>query len=317
MKINILTIFPEMFRPLRESMLGRAEENGIIEFNIVDVREFSLDKHKKTDDYPFGGGQGMVFMPQSAFDALKSIGADKTRNIYMSPRGRVLDMELALELADYLCGDVAASGGAASKSAAAAGDITIFCGHYEGIDQRIIDYWKMEEVSIGDYILTGGELAAMVLIDAVARLIPGVLGEEHSALDESIYSGLLEYPQYTQPRTFAPWQNASKNAVLDDISGDEAILGVPEILLSGNHKEIGLWRFRESIRVTKQRRPDILKAFLKNHREKHNREFTRDEIAILIEELDKKDFDIFKKHLSDKEAKSLEKILEKNRKKLL
>ena len=284
MKINILTIFPDMFKPLRESMLGRAEENGIIEFNILDVRDFSLDKHKKTDDYPFGGGQGMVFMPQPAFDALKSVGAEKTRNIYMSPRGRVLDMELALELADYLCGENGA-----------AGDLTIFCGHYEGIDQRIIDDWKMEEVSIGDYILTGGELAAMVLIDAVARLIPGVLGEENSALDESIYSGLLEYPQYTQPREFEG-------------------LSVPDILLSGNHKEINLWRFRESVRLTKKCRPDILKAFLKDHRERNNRELDKAEIEILIEELGKKDFDTFKKHLSDKEAKLLAKVLEKKRK---
>ena len=303
MKINILTIFPEMFRPLRESMLGRAEENGIIEFNIVDVRDFSLDKHKKTDDYPFGGGQGMVFMPQPAFDALKSVGAEKTRNIYMSPRGRVLDMELALELADYLRGgngaeDVAEGEACKVASTAlrkASRDLTIFCGHYEGIDQRIIDDWKMEEVSIGDYILTGGELAAMVLIDAVARLIPGVLGEENSALDESIYSGLLEYPQYTQPREFEG-------------------LSVPDILLSGNHKEINLWRFRESVRLTKKCRPDILKAFLKDHRERNNRELDKDEIEILIEELGKKDFDTFKKHLSDKEAKLLAKVLEKKRK---
>lgn len=303
MKINILTIFPEMFRPLRESMLGRAEENGIIEFNIVDVRDFSLDKHKKTDDYPFGGGQGMVFMPQPAFDALKSVGAEKTRNIYMSPRGRVLDMELALELADYLCGENGAAGvaeGEACKVASAASrkasrDLTIFCGHYEGIDQRIIDAWKMEEVSIGDYILTGGELAAMVLVDAVARMIPGVLGEENSALDESIYSGLLEYPQYTQPREFEG-------------------LSVPDILLSGNHKEINLWRFRESVRLTKKCRPDILKAFLKDHREKNNRELDKAEIEVLLEELGKGDLDTFKKHLSDKEAKSLAKILEKKRK---
>ena len=153
----------------------------------------------------------------------------------------------------------------------------------------------MEEVSIGDYILTGGELAAMVLIDAVARLIPGVLGEENSALDESIYSGLLEYPQYTQPREFEG-------------------LSVPDILLSGNHKEINLWRFRESVRLTKKCRPDILKAFLKDHRERNNRELDKAEIEILIEELGKKDFDTFKKHLSDKEAKLLAKVLEKKRK---
>ena len=290
MKINILTIFPEMFKPLKESMLGRAEENGIIEFNIVDLRSFSRDKHKKTDDYPFGGGQGLVFMPQPAFDALESVGAENTRNIYMSPRGKVLDMELALELAEYLHD----------------GALTIFCGHYEGIDQRIIDAWNMEEVSIGDYILTGGELAAMVLIDAVARLVPGVLGDENSALDESIYSGLLEYPQYTQPRTYK-YGCDKKCDSAQEVAYTET---VPDVLLSGNHKEIELWRFRESVRLTKERRPDIFKSFLKSHRE-----LGKDEILVLREELGKKDFDTFSKHLSDKESKTLAKILEKERKK--
>ena len=316
MKINILTIFPEMFRPLKESMLGRAEENGIIEFNIVDVREFSLDKHRKTDDYPFGGGQGMVFMPQPAFDALKSVGADHTRNIYMSPRGRVLDMDLALELADYLQGNkldlckTTESGTDVEKPDACSTDVekpdacpdgreydaglTVFCGHYEGIDQRIIDAWNMEEVSIGDYILTGGELAAMVLIDVVARLIPGVLGEENSAIDESIYSGLLEFPQFTKPRSFIY---------------EDAKLNVPEALLSGNHKEIGLWRFRESIRLTKRVRPDILKSFLKTHRS-----LDKEELHVLMSELNKREFEMLKRHLSEKERKSFEKILEKQRK---
>ena len=274
MKINILTIFPEMFAPIRKSMLGRAEERGLLEFNIVDVREFSLDKHKKTDDYPFGGSQGMVFMPQPAFDALKSVGADKTRNIYMSPRGRVLDMELALELANDLLN------GEERDSA-----LTIFCGHYEGIDQRIIDEWNMEEISIGDYILTGGELAAMVLIDAVSRLIPGVLGEEKSAMDESIYSGLLEFPQYTQPR---------------DFRGEK----VPEVLLSGNHKKIELWRFRESVKLTKKRRPDLLKAFLRSHRE-----LNKDELDILIQELSARELEMLKKNLSAAEEKKLKKLL--------
>lgn len=288
MKINILTIFPEMFAPLKGSILGRAEERGIIEFNIVDVRKFSLDKHKKTDDYSFGGGQGMVFMPQPAFDALKSVEADRTRNIYMSPRGKVLDMSLAIELAEHL-----------QNPSGEAKDITIFCGHYEGIDQRIIDYWNMEEVSIGDYILTGGELAAMVLIDTVTRLIPGVLGEENSAMDESIYSGLLEYPHYTQPR---------------DFEGAKT----PDILLSGNHKEIELWRFRESVKLTKKRRPDLLKAFLKNHDE-----LAKEDLAVLMDELNKKEMELLEKHLSEKERKGLSRVvekrkqLEKNIKKLL
>jgi len=316
MKINILTIFPEMFQPLKESMLGRAEENGIIEFNIVDVRAFSQDKHKKTDDYPFGGGQGLVFMPQPAFDALESVGAERTRNIYMSPRGRVLDMELALELAEYLQGGsakrgAARNGGSAEKSCDAAktcdsNALTIFCGHYEGIDQRIIDAWNMEEVSIGDYILTGGELAAMVLIDAVARLVPGVLGDENSALDESIYSGLLEYPQYTQPRTY----KCGRDNTCDYAQEVAYTETVPDVLLSGNHKEIELWRFRESVRLTKERRPDLFKSFLMSHRE-----LGKDEILVLREELGKKDFDTFSKHLSDKESKTLAKILEKERKK--
>lgn len=276
MKINILTIFPEMFAPLRESMLARAEGNGIIEFNIVDIRSFSSDKHRKVDDYPFGGGCGMVFTPQPAFDALKSIGAENGRNIYMSPRGKVLDMNLAFELSDYLqhSGE----------------SLTVLCGHYEGIDQRIIDEFNMEEVSIGDYILTGGELAAMVLVDAVSRLIPGVLAEEESATDESIYSGLLEYPQYTQPRSY---------------NG----LDVPEILLSGNHKEIDIWRFRESVRLTKERRPDILKSFLKNHPE-----LSKDEIGVLMDELGKTQLDMLLKSFSESEKKNYKKLVEKREK---
>ena len=309
MKINILTIFPEMFKPLKESMLGRAEENGIIEFNIVDVRAFSQDKHKKTDDYPFGGGQGLVFMPQPACDALESVGAERTRNIYMSPRGKVLDMELALELAEYLREGSANDAGKNCERAVKdcdAAALTIFCGHYEGIDQRIIDAWNMEEVSIGDYILTGGELAAMVLIDAVARLVPGVLGDENSALDESIYSGLLEYPQYTQPRTY----KCGRDNTCDSAQEVAYTETVPDVLLSGNHKEIELWRFRESIKLTKKRRPDLFNSFLKSHRE-----LGKDEILVLREELGKKDFDTFSKHLSDKESKTLAKILEKERKK--
>ena len=230
MKINILTIFPEMFAPLTESMLGKAVEKCILEFNIVDIRDYSTNKHNKTDDYPFGGGQGMVFMPQPVFDAIRAIESDEEssqiakRRIYLSPRGRMLDMTLAEELS-------------------VEEEITLLCGHYEGVDQRILDTWDFEEVSIGDYILTGGELAAMVLIDTFARMIPGVLSAKESAFDESIYSGLLEYPQYTQPRDFEG-------------------LRVPEVLLSGNHKNIDLWRFEQSLILTKERRPDLFQAFL-------------------------------------------------------
>lgn len=227
MRINILTIFPEMFAPLTESILGRAERSDILEFNIIDIRSFADNKHNKTDDYTFGGGQGMVFMPQPIFDAMKSLGESSGKRIYLSPRGRILNKDIAEELAEL-------------------DEITLLCGHYEGVDQRALDYWDFEEISIGDYILTGGELPAMVLIDTVARLIPGVLSDEDSAREESIYSGLLEFPQYTQPRVY------------NDIE-------VPEILLSGNHKAIHLWRFEKSLELTKERRPDLLHAYIEKH----------------------------------------------------
>ncbi len=231
MKINILTIFPEMFSPLTESILGRAIENGILELNIIDIRDYAANKHNKTDDYTFGGGQGMVFLPQPVFDAMKSLNIGSGRNIYLSPRGRMLDKGFAEELANEHTND---------------GEITLLCGHYEGVDQRILDYWNFEEVSIGDYVLTGGELAAMVLIDTFARLIPGVLGTEESATEESIYSGLLEHPHYTQPRNYEGME-------------------VPEILLSGNHRAIHLWRFEEALKLTKERRPEMFTDYLNTH----------------------------------------------------
>ena len=228
-----------MFAPVTtESILGRAAEKGLLSFNIVNIRDFSLDKHRKTDDTPFGGGAGMVMTPQPAFDALRSVGAEHSRCIYMSPRGRMLDGELAMELAREE-------------------ELTILCGHYEGVDQRIIDAFSMEEVSIGDYILTGGELAAMVLLDAAARLVPGVLGNELSPFDESIYSGLLEYDQYTKPREY---------------EGMEA----PEVLYNGNHKLIKLWQFENSLRLTKERRPDLLRSYLEA-----DHKFTKEEKKIL------------------------------------
>ena len=175
------------------------------------------------DDYPFGGGQGMVMMPQPIFDALRGIKAEGKKILYMSPRGRVLDKAKIQELSQL-------------------SELVILCGHYEGVDQRVIDYWDMEEVSIGDYILTGGELPAMVLVDSVARLIPGVLSGEDSAMEESVYSGLLEYPQYTQPREY------------EDIP-------VPEVLLSGHHKNIDLWRFEKSLELTRDVRPDMFEDY--------------------------------------------------------
>ena len=226
MKIDVLTLFPEMFVPVKTSMLGRAEEKGILEIRLTDIREFSNNKHKKTDDYPFGGGGGMVMMPDPIFGALKSIGAEGKKLIYMSPRGKILDEAKVKELAQL-------------------DDMVILCGHYEGVDQRVLDYWDAEEISIGDYVLTGGELPAMVLIDSVARLLPGVLGNENSAMEESIYSGLLEHPQYTQPREYEGLQ-------------------VPEVLFGGNHKLINEWKFRESLLITKKRRPEMFESYIKD-----------------------------------------------------
>lgn len=225
MKINILTIFPEMFAPLKMSMLGRAAENGILEFDITDIRDYTTDKHNRVDDTPYGGGAGMVMQVQPVMDAYDAKGYGG-RVIYMSPRGTVLSEDLARDLA-------------------AEDEITMICGHYEGIDQRVLDRLGAEEVSIGDYVLTGGELPAMVLVDTVARFIDGVLAGEDSVNDESIYSGLLEYPQYSKPREY---------------DGDE----VPEILLSGNHGEIDLWRWEQSLKLTKERRPDLFEKYLKS-----------------------------------------------------
>ena len=224
MKIDILTLFPEMFVPVTtSSILGRAAEKNLIDIRLTDTREYTKNKHRKVDDYPFGGGQGMVMMPQPIFDALRGIKAEGKKILYMSPRGRVLDKDKIQELSQL-------------------SELVILCGHYEGVDQRVIDCWEMEEVSIGDYILTGGELPAMVLVDSVARLIPGVLSGEDSAMEESVYSGLLEYPQYTQPREY------------EDIP-------VPEILLSGHHKNIDLWRFEKSLELTRKVRPDMFENY--------------------------------------------------------
>ena len=184
MKIDVLTLFPEMFRPVMESsMLGRAVAAGILQIKATDIRQFSHDKHNKADDYPFGGGGGMVMMADPVFGAMESVEAENKKVIYMSPRGKILDREKIEELSKIP-------------------EMVILCGHYEGVDQRVLDHWNAEEISIGDYVLTGGELPAMVLIDSVARMIPGVLGNENSALDESVYSGLLEHPQYTKPREY-------------------------------------------------------------------------------------------------------------------
>lgn len=238
MKIDILTLFPEMFTAVKSSILGKAEEKGILDIRLTNIRDYSTDKHNKADDYPFGGGAGMVLLADPVFRAMEAVGARGKRAIYMSPRGKILDQETIQQLA-------------------AEEELVILCGHYEGVDQRILDYWNMEEISIGDYVLTGGELPAMVLIDSVARLLPEVLSSSHAALDESVYSGLLEYPQYTKPREYAGMQ-------------------VPEVLVSGNHKLIDLWKFEQSLILTKKRRPDLFEAFLKK-----DRKLTKDEKKIL------------------------------------
>lgn len=244
MKIDVLTLFPEMFRPVtEESILGKARENGILDIRLTNIRDYSQDKHKKADDYPFGGGAGMVMLADPVFSALDALGAGEKRLIYMSPRGRVLDQELISELS-------------CEK------ELVILCGHYEGIDQRIIDFWEMEEISIGDYILTGGELPAMILIDAVARMIPEVLGSSDAHNEESIYSGLLEYPQYTKPRQYQG-------------------MDVPEVLVSGNHRLIHLWQFEKSLELTKERRPDLWEKYLRTEKN-----LTKDEKKILLKIMD-------------------------------
>ena len=221
MKINVLTLFPEMFTAVTDSsILGRAGEQGILDFNIINIRDFSKDRHNKADDTPFGGGVGMVMFCQPIFDALRSINAEGKKIMYMSPRGKVLDQDKIEELAGL-------------------DEMVILCGHYEGVDQRVLDYWNMEEVSIGDYILTGGELAAAAITDAVVRVIPGVIGDEQSALSDSFQDNLLAAPIYSRPADYKGWK-------------------VPEILLSGNEAKIKEWELNQAYERTRRLRPDLL-----------------------------------------------------------
>lgn len=220
MKIDILTLFPASFVPLQESILGRAQQANKIEINVVDIREFSLDKHKKCDDYTFGGGEGLLMTPQPLFDCIESVLDDDAYVIYLSPKGNTLNQGIVQDLSKH-------------------SHLILICGHYEGIDQRVVDTFVDEEISIGDYVLTGGELPAMVLVDAVARFLPDVLGNEHSAQNETFTNGLLEFPQYTRPSEFRG-------------------LKVPEVLLSGNHQEVAKWRKEQSEKLTQQRRPDLI-----------------------------------------------------------
>jgi tRNA (guanine37-N1)-methyltransferase len=221
MKIDVLTLFPEMFEPLKSSILGRALEKDLYQLNLINIRDFSLDKHKKVDDYVFGGGDGMLMTPQPLYDAIMSVKTDDSYVIYMSPKGSMLKQNKVRNIAENF------------------NHLIIVCGHYEGIDQRVIDLCVDEQISIGDYVLTGGEIPAMVLVDAVARYIPNVLGSDTSAEDESFSDGYLEYPQYTRPREFMG-------------------LSVPDVLLSGNHKEIEKWKQEKKLEETKKFRPDLL-----------------------------------------------------------
>jgi len=219
MKFDVLTLFPEMFEPLNSSIIGRAKEKNLIEINLINIRDFSKDKHKKVDDTPYGGGAGMVMMPDVVYDAYKSVEDKNAKVIYMSPQGKKLTQKKVEELAKQE-------------------HLIILCGHYEGIDQRVIDKIVDEEISIGDYVLTGGEIPAMVLIDSVSRYNSGVIAEE-SREEESFANGLLEYPQYTRPEVFEG-------------------VKVPEVLLSGHHANIEKWRKEKALEITKLKRPDLL-----------------------------------------------------------
>ena len=224
MKIELLTIFPEMFDSfLNASIIGRAREAELLDIHATDIRPYSQNKHKNTDDYPFGGGAGMLMLAQPIADAMKAVTRPpfQGKRIYMSPRGVPLTQALAQQLSQEE-------------------RLVILCGHYEGVDQRVLDKYIDMEISVGDYVLTGGETAAMVLIDCVSRLVPGVLGSAESAGDESFSNdGLLEYPQYTRPRVFEDME-------------------VPEVLLNGDHKKISQWRREQALLATARMRPDLL-----------------------------------------------------------
>ena len=222
MKFDVLTLFPEMFETLNQSILGKAQEKNLIDINLINIRDFSKDKHKKVDDTPYGGGAGMVMRADIVHDAYQSVKTPKTKLIYLTPQGKTLNQKKVEEL---------------SKEE----HLVLLCGHYEGIDQRVIDKIVDEEISIGDYVLTGGEIPAMVLIDSVSRYIEGVIKND-STKEESFSQGLLEYPQYTRPEIF---------------QGEK----VPEILLSGHHQKIDKWRKEQAIKITLEKRPDLIKKY--------------------------------------------------------
>lgn len=219
LKIDILTLFPEMFDLFNHSIIGRAIKNNIIEIDTHNIRDYSKDKHKKTDDYPYGGGAGMVMTAQPIVDCIREIKeSNKGKVIFLGPKGKKFDQSIAKDMSEYK-------------------EFIVLCGHYEGIDERVYKYID-EEISLGDFVLTGGEMACIPIIDSVCRMIPGVLASSESYTDESFYSGLLEYPQYTRPECF---------------EGEK----VPEVLLSGHHEKIRKWRRKKSILITKEKRRDL------------------------------------------------------------
>lgn len=219
MKISILTLFPKMFDIFNHSIMGRSQEKGTLNIETVNIRDFTLSKHKKVDDYPYGGGAGMVISPQPVVDAIKAVKEhNKGKVIFLGPRGIPFNQQVAKDLSEEE-------------------SLVFVCGHYEGIDERVYKYFDME-ISLGDFVLTGGEMACIPVVDSICRLIPGVLGKEESFQEESFYDGLLEYPQYTRPEEF---------------EGDK----VPEILLSGHHENIRKWRRKQSLLITRERRKDL------------------------------------------------------------
>lgn len=231
MKISVLTTFPEMVAPMLDSsILGRAQKNGILDIEIINIRDFADNKHHNTDDYPFGGGVGMLMMAQPIFSAFESIKTENSYSIYLSPQGDTFNSDMA-------------------KTFSSKEHLILLCGHYEGVDQRVIDNLIDQEVSIGDYVLTGGELAAVAVIDATSRFIDGVLGSNSSAENDSFSDGLLEAPQYTRPADF----NGIK---------------VPEVLLNGNHKEIAKWQREMQLKNTLKKRPDLLKTAVLSENDK-------------------------------------------------
>ena len=239
MKISILTLFPEMFSIFDHSIIGRARENNLVDFSLLNIRDYTLNKHKKVDDYPYGGGPGMVMAPQPIVDTIRKAKEDnKGKVIFLGPRGKTFNQELAKDL---------------SKEE----NLMFLCGHYEGIDERVYKHIDME-ISLGDFVLTGGEMAAIPVIDSILRLIPGILGKEESFMEESFYNGLLEYPQYTRP---------------EDFEGNK----VPEVLLSGHHENIRKWRRVKSLNITKKNRPDLYKDIT----------LTKEDIKILKNSADK------------------------------